>query len=1026
LIQNLKRGGKSTNNPFLPSSHRNYDNYPRDKNIIVSYGNAKKLVDKGFSVIPIKAKDKAPAIQSWKEYQNRMPTEEELHVWFDPGDKNVGIICGRVSGGLVVVDFDDPAILDFLVDGGIDKFREKTLVVRTNKGYHVFFKVPVNLLQNRRFDNLKIDIKGEGGYVVAPPSIHREGTRYEFLNDKDVEYNEKFGEFLAKLQKKDEEFKYVRDVLPYWIKGKRNYNTVGLTVYFKRKLGWSLEKITDFIYGINRIKPFSSNPFTEREIRLKAENAYQKEYNYEAFLDKELIEKLNKIAPHVTMEQGAISENVERGLRELRAVQQFEEYFDIKATSKCADKLMAWDHFFAIEAPGAEVNRLTLFAYNGQYYSINGSIIVAQELEDTRKKMIDTVERVRRKFVPILSDFFKQTDDKTIKQTIEKAINALPKCEIKQNFREEVCVTLAARNIVDPMKINVPPNGYIFAIALKNGILLGKLQNGKMQYELADFTPALRITRQLNISLTITEEIIAKAKEWYQFTLRCFGEKGALQFYQGAGYSLITKYPLPNERVGLIIVGDPGTGKGTHLAALEQIFRNGAETFYAHVTPHKLTDAREHFSRQNLRNRMLLIAGDIPHTTIPDYSKVNDLLGGESTEIEQKFKDPITEIPTFKVFWASAPPLHRVKQAGGAFRRFIIIQTRSVAVQDNDLKPRLLSQDALEGVFLNMVVGLATFVENNFKYTDEPTNDKIEELWEELTDSVGIYIGECLNPSSEEGDARPVKEVYEDYVSWCKRKQIEPVKEKTFAQRLKDFGDPVPIFTVKKKKIEGKAVNCVWAQYQEEEDTDKPQTLLNESEPDETSWRAFISRLPEIHDMRSDLFGQITRARDELYNKMLYNKCVIDNVSYIKECPNESEPEGINAKPSVNQAPAKQKTGSDPNSGSQKEEGQQDPKDQEPSQEPEPKKEDDLNRRAIDFFKSLKDKFEFFKPPEERRVTREPDNVVRYLHYVEGMSEDDAKSIISKWEELGLVEIVQNQVVLKNQAQEGDKNGNDK
>jgi hypothetical protein len=139
----------------------------------------------------------------------------------------------------------------------------------------------------------------------------------------------------------------------------------------------------------------------------------------------------------------------------------------------------------------------------------------------------------------------------------------------------------------------------------------------------------------------------------------------------------------------------------------------------------------------------------------------------------------------------------------------------------------------------------------------------------------------------------------------------------------------------------------------------------------------------------------------------------------LRNAPNESEPEGINAKPSVNQAPAKQKTGSDPNSGSQKEEGQQDPKDQDPSQEPEPKKEDDLNRRAIDFFKSLKDKFEFFKPPEERAVTREPDNILRYLHFVEGMSEDDAKAVISKWEELGLVNIVQNQVVLRNQAQEG-------
>jgi len=709
----------------------------------------------------------------------------------------------------------------------------------------------------------------------------------------------------------------------------------------------------------------------------------------------------------------APDEQIKKAIRQLKAIQHFEEFFSPRETSLCADRLAVSGHYFAIEAPGADIDRLTLFAYSGRYYSINGPIIVAQILEKIRAGMLDIVEKVCSKYVPALAEYLQRTNNDKVRREIQKIVTDLPKLEIKQSFRDEVCTTLTARNIVKPTEVNIPPDGYLFAIALKNGILLGRLENGRMEYELADFTPALKITRQLNVSLTITEETIAKAKEWYQFTLRCFGEKGTMQFYQGTGYSLVTNYPLPNERVGIIIVGDPGTGKGTHLAALERIFRNGAEIFYAHVTPHKLTDPREHFSKQNLRNKMLLIAGDIPHTTVPDYSKVNDLLGGESTEIEQKFKDPITEIPTFKVFWASAPPLHRVRQAGGAFRRFLIIQTHSVAIQDNDLKPRLLSQDALEGFFLNMLVGLATLSESNFKYTGEPTNDEVEELWEALADSVGIYIGERLEPSSEEGDARPVKEVYEDYVSWCGRKQIEPVKEKTFAKRLKDYGDPVPTFIVKKKKIDGKTINCVWAKYEEEGSIDKAQTHLNESEPDETSWRTFISRLPEIHDIRSDLLVQYTRVRNEILN------------AYIKECHNESQPTPSDSGSPINQPPQEPKASSDLNSNPQKEEGESSgqPEPPLPSQapEPEPQKDDKLNQKAIDFFRALKDKFQFFRPPEERMVTRERDNVFRYLNKVEGLTEDEAHVIISKWEEFGLVNIVQNQIVLKNQAQEGDQ-----
>jgi len=242
-------------------------------NIFVTYEDAKKLVDMGFSVFAIRPRDKVPAIPSWKEFQQRMPTDQELHEWFDDGNKNIAIVCGKISGNLVVVDFDDPAILDFLVDGGIAKFREETLVVETRKGFHTYFRVSESLLQNRRFDNLKIDIKGEGGYVVAPPSIHREGTRYEFLNDKEVEFNGKFDEFLRILEQKDYEFKYAKEVLPYWEPSKRNFLEVGLPVFLKQREKWGLDEVTDLILGINRMKPFPQDPQSESEIIAREKNA---------------------------------------------------------------------------------------------------------------------------------------------------------------------------------------------------------------------------------------------------------------------------------------------------------------------------------------------------------------------------------------------------------------------------------------------------------------------------------------------------------------------------------------------------------------------------------------------------------------------------------------------------------------------------------------------------------------------------------------------------------------------------------
>ena len=59
-----------------------------------------------FSVIPLLPREKRPQI-NWLEYQKRKPTEDEVRKWFSGGNKNIGIICGKVSGNLVVFDFDN-------------------------------------------------------------------------------------------------------------------------------------------------------------------------------------------------------------------------------------------------------------------------------------------------------------------------------------------------------------------------------------------------------------------------------------------------------------------------------------------------------------------------------------------------------------------------------------------------------------------------------------------------------------------------------------------------------------------------------------------------------------------------------------------------------------------------------------------------------------------------------------------------------------------------------------------------------
>jgi len=202
---------------------------------MVTYNDAKKLVDMGLSVILLNERAKTPALISWEEYQHRLPKDEELHKWFDDSKKNIAVICGKVSGNLVVIDFDNLDILPFLMKD-ISVLQEKTLTARTGKGLHIYFRADEKFIQTKRFENLKIDIKGEGGYVVAPPSIHPSGATYQFQGESNIKFNEKFGELLEFLEEKDQEAKYLWKILPFWQPGKRNFLVVGLTVFFKIKL----------------------------------------------------------------------------------------------------------------------------------------------------------------------------------------------------------------------------------------------------------------------------------------------------------------------------------------------------------------------------------------------------------------------------------------------------------------------------------------------------------------------------------------------------------------------------------------------------------------------------------------------------------------------------------------------------------------------------------------------------------------------------------------------------------------------
>jgi len=128
---------------------------------------------------------KKPVVK-WEALQNRAPTFEELAEWFQEGKpSNVAIICGAASNGLVALCFNalDGAV-EFFGQKLWDKLLTSTFIVKTPRGVHVYLRsgTPIPTQFVPKGDNRSwLEIRADGNYIAAPPSLHPSGVLYEAI-----------------------------------------------------------------------------------------------------------------------------------------------------------------------------------------------------------------------------------------------------------------------------------------------------------------------------------------------------------------------------------------------------------------------------------------------------------------------------------------------------------------------------------------------------------------------------------------------------------------------------------------------------------------------------------------------------------------------------------------------------------------------------------------------------------------------------------------------------------------------------
>ena len=144
--------------------------------------------DLGFAVFPLLPNSKRPAVANGVKDAT---TDADVIAdgWAQNPSMNVAIACGEPSGGLLVIDIDVDADtgedgMEFLAKWEREhgELPETVSAITGRGGSHLYYRVGERM-KNSTNPDVGIDIRCDGGYVMAPPSIHPNGNAVEWEND---------------------------------------------------------------------------------------------------------------------------------------------------------------------------------------------------------------------------------------------------------------------------------------------------------------------------------------------------------------------------------------------------------------------------------------------------------------------------------------------------------------------------------------------------------------------------------------------------------------------------------------------------------------------------------------------------------------------------------------------------------------------------------------------------------------------------------------------------------------------------
>lgn len=716
----------------------------------------------GFSIIPLGQNKgywgnntdelKRPSLKSWDKYKNTQATQEEIQTWINQKlFKGIGIICGKVSNNLVVIDIDDETIPE-LIGLKLDRIIEKgSWVVKTGNGYHIYCKHHSNPGGIKKPIKYKIEYRANNGYVVAPPSIHPNGKQYNFMNItkpdelkalstidvKNIfqELKNKIGT-AWKIETKEHNIKgttkkNTKETYPSCIKNALNqitkhpmryYIIYGLASSFALQnipQDMAMKKIKEF--NLKKCVPPHENHIVEQAIRGAYENGSHK-FGCEFWMDHA------ELCPYENIMECYYGNK--KAKREL--AYQYHIYTHTEKKNKEGEKMLIrtgirppnlaelimneYDYNFITTKDNKQI-----YYYNGGHYHPEGETIIRQISEEYMDKLTKTHY----------------------------------KNEIEDYIRDKNYVDREEQFQSNPNYINV-----------KNGVI--NLTTNKLE----SHSPSYFFLNEIPVKYDSN----AKCPKIQKFLKEITYPEDIPTLQEFIGYCLYRRY---NIHKACMLLGEGKNGKSTLINLITKLLGKH------NVSNKELQELiYQRFAVSKLYGKLLNASADISDKALNKTGKFKELTGEDRIDAEIKFKDSFSFV-NYAKFMFSANKLPPANDDSYAFyRRWILISfpnTFTGKKCDKDLLDKLSSENELSGLLNWGLEGLKRLLTQG-DFTYNKSVDEVTEQYKKLSDPEYAFVKE--NIKCMDGVYISKDEVWQRYTDWCKTNRLPVVPKNILTQKL--------------------------------------------------------------------------------------------------------------------------------------------------------------------------------------------------------------------------------------------------